>query len=111
MRCSLLLGVDEQKKEISCGLVDTIGSYTFAKTLEYKAKHGLQSGEVTVMPPVEYQERFVTALEGYFVACPGSSAVQYISLLILISSFLDKWSKPLDESRIISDPELLPSVL
>ncbi|KAF8196935.1 hypothetical protein BJ912DRAFT_954157 [Pholiota molesta] len=94
MDYSLLLGVDEQKKEIACGLVDTIGSYTFAKTLEYKAKQGLQSGkEVTVMPPTEYQERFVSALEGYFVACP------------------DKWSKPLDESKIINDPDLLPSVL
>ncbi|KAF4621994.1 hypothetical protein D9613_009505 [Agrocybe pediades] len=94
MDYSLLLGVDEEKKQIICGLVDTIGSYTFAKTLEYKAKQGLQSGkEVTVMPPTEYQDRFVNALEGYFVACP------------------DKWSKPLDESKIIHDPNLLPSVL
>lgn len=68
----LLLGIDEEKKEIVCGLVDTIGSYTFAKTLEYKAKQGLQSGkDVTVMPPTEYQDRFVNALESYFVACPG----------------------------------------
>ncbi|TFK21691.1 hypothetical protein FA15DRAFT_672317 [Coprinopsis marcescibilis] len=94
MDYSLLLGIDASKKEIACGLVDTIGSYTFAKTLEYKAKHGLASGkEVTVIPPADYQERFVNALEGYFVACP------------------DKWSKPLDESQIISDPDLLPSVL
>ena len=49
-----------------------IGSYTFAKTLEYKAKHGLNSGkEITVMPPAEYEERFINALEGYFLACPG----------------------------------------
>jgi 1-phosphatidylinositol-3-phosphate 5-kinase len=58
----LLLGVDDTKKEIACGPVDTVGqslpvvpliindpastrSYTFAKTLEYKAKHGLQSGK------------------------------------------------------------------
>lgn len=48
------------------------GSYTFAKTLEYKAKQGLQSGkEVTVVPPAEYRDRFVSALEGYFIACPG----------------------------------------
>jgi 1-phosphatidylinositol-3-phosphate 5-kinase len=83
---SLLLGVDEQKKEIACGLVDTIGSYTFAKTLEYKAKQGLQSGkEVTVMPPTEYQERFVSALEGYFVACPGSSVIS-LNIVHLIDS-------------------------
>ncbi|KDR71610.1 hypothetical protein GALMADRAFT_253980 [Galerina marginata CBS 339.88] len=94
MDYSLLLGVDNEKKEIVCGLVDTIGSYTFAKTLEYKAKQGLQSGkEVTVVPPTEYQDRFINALEGYFVACP------------------DKWSKPLDESKIINDPNLLPSIL
>ena len=86
----MLLGVDEEKKQIACGLVDTIGmpspisrnfeettrtftgSYTFAKTLEYKAKQGLQSGkEVTVIPPAEYRDRFVSVLEGYFIACPG----------------------------------------
>ena len=51
-----------------------IGSYTFAKTLEYKAKQGLKGGnDVTVIPPAEYQERFVKALEGYFMACPGTS--------------------------------------
>jgi len=94
MDYSLLVGVDEEQKQIACGLVDTIGSYTFAKTLEYKAKHGLNAGkEVTVMPPAEYQERFVSALEGYFVACP------------------DKWSKPPDGSKILSDPSHLPSVL
>jgi len=94
MDYSLLLGVDDERKQIACGLVDTIGSFTFAKTLEYKAKHGLQSGkEITVMPPAEYHDRFVKALEGYFLACP------------------DKWSKPADPSKIISDPNLLPSVL
>ncbi|KAG6810670.1 hypothetical protein H0H92_010818 [Tricholoma furcatifolium] len=94
MDYSLLVGVDEERKQIACGLVDTIGSYTFAKTLEYKAKHGLNSGkEITVIPPAEYQDRFVSALEGYFVACP------------------DKWSKPVDESKIVSDVNLLPSVL
>lgn len=93
----LLLGIDEEKKQVACGLVDTIGercsrrkvssltpfpgSYTFAKTLEYKAKHNLQSGkEVTVIPPVEYQERFVHALEDYFVVCPGMWFVFYGSI-------------------------------
>ena len=48
------------------------GSYTFAKTLEYKAKQGLHSGkDVTVVPPVEYQQRFVNAIDRYFLACPG----------------------------------------
>lgn len=48
------------------------GNYTFAKTLEYKAKQNLKSGkEVTVIPPNEYQTRFVNAMDGYFLACPG----------------------------------------
>ncbi|KAJ7625739.1 hypothetical protein FB45DRAFT_922194 [Roridomyces roridus] len=95
MDYSLLLGVDQERKQIACGLVDTIGSYTFAKTLEYKAKQGLNQGnkEVTVMPPAEYQERFTSALEGYFLACP------------------DKWSRPMDDSKPVEDPLLLPSVL
>lgn len=94
MDYSLLLGVDQERKQIACGLVDTIGSYTFAKTLEYKAKQGLNAGkEVTVVPPAEYQERFVSTLDGYFLACP------------------DKWSRPMDDTQPIEDPSQLPSVL
>jgi len=94
MDYSLLLGIDEERKRIACGLVDTIGSYTFAKTLEYKAKHNLNAGkEVTVVPPHEYQERFVTAMDEYFLACP------------------DKWSRPLDDTRVPHSHLDLPSVL
>ena len=54
--------------------MDTIGSYTFAKTLEYKAKglSGKDGKDITVIPPHEYKERFVSALDGYFMACPGA---------------------------------------
>ena len=70
----LLLGVYGERKQIHCGLVDTIGSYTFAKTLEYKAKglSGKDGKDITVIPPHEYKERFVSALDGYFMACPGA---------------------------------------
>ncbi|KAJ3911398.1 phosphatidylinositol-4-phosphate 5-kinase [Lentinula edodes] len=103
MDYSLLLGIDTEHKQIACGLVDTIGPYTFAKTLEYKAKQGLNSGngkEVTVIPPAEYQERFTNALERYFLACPGK-----------LMPSLDKWSRSLDRRKMISNPDLLPSVL
>ncbi len=70
----LLLGVYGERKQIHCGLVDTIGSYTFAKTLEYKAKglSGKDGKDITVVPPHEYKERFVSAMDGYFMACPGA---------------------------------------
>ena len=94
------------------------GSYTFAKTLEYKAKQGLQSGkEVTVIPPAEYRDRFVSVLEGYFIACPGQLFVSCgwvefsCSRLTHTNAPSDKWSKPLNEANLISDPNLLPSVL
>ena len=79
----MLLGIDQDSKEISCGLVDTIGSYTFAKTLEYKAKQGLarDSKEVTVIPPDEYRDRFIKMLDGYFLACPGASHI-YVKYLL-----------------------------
>jgi len=44
--------------------------------LEYKAKQNLKSGkEVTVIPPNEYQVRFANAMDGYFLACPGTSKI------------------------------------
>ncbi|CAL1702515.1 unnamed protein product [Somion occarium] len=94
MDYSLLLGVCEENKVLACGLVDTIGSYTFAKTLEYKAKQGLNSAkEVTVIPPIEYQHRFVNAMESYFLSSP------------------DRWTRPLDDTKVPSDYRHLPSVL
>jgi 1-phosphatidylinositol-3-phosphate 5-kinase len=111
----LLLGIDEERKQIRCGLVDTIGSYTFAKTLEYKAKglSGKEGKNITVVPPHEYQERFVSALDSYFVACPGACACGKWFALTGTYSFFnsDKWTKPVDETKLIHDPALLPSVL
>ncbi|KIY49694.1 hypothetical protein FISHEDRAFT_40949 [Fistulina hepatica ATCC 64428] len=94
MDYSLLLGVNTEQKQLVCALVDTIGVYTFAKTLEYKAKQGLATGgkDITVVPPAEYQERFVNAMDKYFVACP------------------DKWWRPPDD-KFAGDVDSLPSVL
>lgn len=113
MFCSLLLGVDEERRQISCGLVDTIGSYTFAKTLEYKAKQNLNSGrEVTVIPPNEYHDRFVSAMNNYFLACPGEWDLVCYFWRYLIA-FADKWSKPIHDlsSDKVDNDLTLPSVL
>jgi len=79
MDYSLLVGIDSERKELICGLVDTFGTYTFAKTIESKAKQGLKTDkekEVTIIPPSEYQARFLKAIDKYFLPVP------------------DKWSKP-----------------
>jgi hypothetical protein len=87
------------------------GSYTFAKTLEHKAKQGLNVGkEITVVPPTEYQVRFRGALEGYFLACPGLF-LSFLLVSLLNCLWTDKWTKPSDDVDVISDPNLLSSVL
>jgi len=32
------------------------------------------------MPPAEYQQRFVNALDGYFVACPGTVRCCFLAM-------------------------------
>lgn len=95
MDYSLLLGVDtrsslltslnisedkvEQEREnglLIVGLVDAIGSFNLFKTIESRGKMVMnRGGDVTVIPPDQYRERFENAIRHYFVACP------------------DKWSK------------------
>ncbi|KAK4684262.1 hypothetical protein P7C73_g5929, partial [Tremellales sp. Uapishka_1] len=92
MDYSLLLGLDEDKKEMVVGLVDAIGSYNLFKTIESRGKLALnRGGEVTIIPPDQYRDRFETSLRQYFVACP------------------DKWSKTTKKSGTRLDN--LPSVL
>jgi len=80
--------------------------------LEYKAKQNLKSGkEVTVIPPNEYQARFVNAMDGYFLACPGRSKSTSGSWKEVFTIRTDKWSKAPDDKRDYGDPDVLPSVL
>ena len=89
-----------------------VGSYTFAKTLEYKAKQNLKSGkEVTVIPPNEYQARFLNAIDGYFLACPGMSKPTPGGRAKVLMIHTDKWSKAPDDKRDYGDPNVLRSVL
>ncbi|WVQ85237.1 hypothetical protein IAT38_007402 [Cryptococcus sp. DSM 104549] len=92
MDYSLLLGLDEGRHELVVGLVDAIGSFNFFKTIESRGKMALnRGGDVTIIPPDQYRERFENAIKQYFVACP------------------DKWSKTSRKGRVRVDG--LPSVL
>ncbi|KAI1316992.1 hypothetical protein EDD11_009150 [Mortierella claussenii] len=77
MDYSLLVGVDDERKELVVGIVDFIGAYTWYKRIESKGKTTLRGAKdsVTVLPPQQYKIRFQEAMERYFLAVP------------------DKWSK------------------
>ncbi|KAG0261040.1 hypothetical protein BGZ95_004303 [Linnemannia exigua] len=77
MDYSLLVGVDDERKELVVGIVDFIGAYTWYKRIESRGKTTLRGAKdnVTVLPPQQYKTRFREAMERYFLAVP------------------DKWSK------------------
>ncbi|KAI8646176.1 hypothetical protein BD408DRAFT_381112 [Parasitella parasitica] len=72
MDYSLLVGIDDNNCEMTVGIVDFIGAYTWYKKLESKSKSTLQPRkEVTVVPPDQYRIRFCREVCDYFVAIPG----------------------------------------
>lgn len=72
MDYSLLLGIDETRKELTVGIVDFIGAYTWYKKMENKSKSTLHPyKEVTVVPPEQYRWRFCRIIEDYFITVPG----------------------------------------
>ncbi|KAF9573280.1 hypothetical protein EC968_008819 [Mortierella alpina] len=83
MDYSLLVGVDDERKELVVGIVDFIGAYTWSKRIESRGKTTLRGAKdnVTVLPPQQYKARFREAMERYFLAVP------------------DKWSKTAAEQE------------
>ncbi|KAI9266247.1 hypothetical protein EDC94DRAFT_32754 [Helicostylum pulchrum] len=72
MDYSLLVGIDQDKYEMTVGIVDFIGAYTWYKKLESKSKSTLQPRkEVTVVPPDQYKQRFCREVGDYFIPVPG----------------------------------------
>jgi len=73
---SLLVGVDDARKELVVGLIDTLGVFNTLKMLENAGKTALKKATasdvdaVTVLPPSEYAARFRQGMERYFVAVP-----------------------------------------
>ncbi|XP_065940332.1 1-phosphatidylinositol 3-phosphate 5-kinase isoform X2 [Magallana gigas] len=69
MDYSLLVGVDETKKELVIGIIDYIRTFTWDKKLEtlIKSTGGKQP---TVVSPGIYRTRFLEAMERYFLPVP-----------------------------------------
>ncbi|XP_025088502.1 1-phosphatidylinositol 3-phosphate 5-kinase-like [Pomacea canaliculata] len=74
MDYSLLLGLDEGTKELVVGIIDYIRTFTWDKKLEMVVKSaGILGGQgrmPTVVSPQLYKERFLEAMNRYFLHVP-----------------------------------------
>ncbi|XP_020586116.1 putative 1-phosphatidylinositol-3-phosphate 5-kinase FAB1C isoform X2 [Phalaenopsis equestris] len=76
MDYSLLVGVDEKKKELVIGIIDYMRQYTWDKQLETWVKAaGILGGSSknsspTVISPLQYKKRFRKAMSNYFLTVP-----------------------------------------
>ncbi|KAI3779068.1 hypothetical protein L2E82_08529 [Cichorium intybus] len=72
---SLLVGVDEEKKELVLGIIDFMRQYTWDKHLETWVKAsgilgGPKNAAPTIISPKQYKKRFRKAMTSYFLAVP-----------------------------------------
>lgn len=72
MDYSLLVGVDTQKGELVCGIIDYVRQYTWDKQLENWVKSSLvpKNQMPTVISPKEYKKRFRKFITTHFVSVP-----------------------------------------
>nr|KAJ3421474.1 1-phosphatidylinositol-3-phosphate 5-kinase [Polyrhizophydium stewartii] len=78
MDYSLLVGIDNQSKELVVGIVDFIRTFTWDKKLESWVKEtGILGGggkEPTIVTPRQYKNRFREAMEKYFLMVPDNKS-------------------------------------
>ncbi|GMH20328.1 hypothetical protein Nepgr_022169 [Nepenthes gracilis] len=72
---SLLVGVDEERKELVIGIIDFMRQYTWDKHLETWVKAsgilgGLMNASPTIISPKQYKKRFRKAMTAYFLTVP-----------------------------------------
>ncbi|XWS23446.1 hypothetical protein CRYUN_Cryun28dG0014500 [Craigia yunnanensis] len=73
MDYSLLVGVDTQRRELACGIIDYLRQYTWDKQLETWVKSSLVVPKnllPTVISPKEYKKRFRKFMSTYFLSVP-----------------------------------------
>lgn len=73
MDYSLLAGVDSQRRELVCGIIDYLRQYTWDKQLETWVKSSLvvpKNVLPTVISPKEYKKRFRKFMSTYFLSVP-----------------------------------------
>ena len=75
MDYSLLVGIDEEKRELVVGIIDFMRQYTWDKHLETWVKAsgilgGPKNATPTVISPDQYKKRFRKAMSTYFIMVP-----------------------------------------
>lgn len=75
MDYSLLVGVDTQRQELACGIIDYLRQYTWDKQLENWVKSSLvlpKNQLPTIISPKEYKKRFRKFISTYFLSVPDN---------------------------------------
>ncbi|PIN23333.1 Phosphatidylinositol-4-phosphate 5-kinase [Handroanthus impetiginosus] len=73
MDYSLLVGVDTQRRELACGIIDYLRQYTWDKQLENWVKSSLvvpKNQLPTIVSPREYKKRFRKFISTHFLTVP-----------------------------------------
>lgn len=71
MDYSLLVGIDEERRELVLGIIDYIRTYTWDKRLETFVKTVTVAGPLpTIVSPQLYCTRFMEAMGQYFLVAP-----------------------------------------
>ncbi|KAK6131113.1 hypothetical protein DH2020_035142 [Rehmannia glutinosa] len=73
MDYSLLVGVDTERRELSCGIIDYLRQYTWDKQLENWVKSSLvvpKNQLPTIISPKEYKKRFRKFINTHFLSVP-----------------------------------------
>jgi len=69
MDYSLVCAIDSARGELVVGIIDFIRTFTLDKRFESWVK-STGKGEPTIISPTSYRDRFISALESYFVVAP-----------------------------------------
>eukprot|EP00250_Pteridium_aquilinum_P016210 c23003_g1_i1 orf=182-4825(-) len=110
MDYSLLVGVDEQRRDLVLGIIDFMRQYTWDKHLETWVKAsgilgGPKNAPPTVISPLQYKKRFRKAMSTYFLMVPDQwSPMTVISSLPQCDDDDDSFSTTLgNQSSLDSD--------
>ncbi|KAJ9146033.1 hypothetical protein P3X46_028352 [Hevea brasiliensis] len=79
MDYSLLVGVDTERRELVCGIIDYLRQYTLDKQLETWVKSSLvvpKNVLPTVISPKEYKKRFRKFMSTHFLSVPDNWCLQ-----------------------------------